>query len=1076
MFTFAILVMLLFVSYRLPAQVFGLVTPSQSGIWFRNDIKESDSSNILVDFYMFNGGGVATGDIDEDGLLDIVFTSTQKGLAFYKNEGSWKFTDRTRESGLILPDTSQNTGVLIADLNTDGLLDVYVSRRYAKNRVFINQGRGEFRDETDISPLGIHAYTTQAVQIDYDRDGDLDLMLINSGEPRRKGYINPGVSDILMRNDGQGRYTDVSQTAGITDKGYGLSASVGDLDEDGWPDVYVANDFEERDKIWLNQRNGIFEEVASRRLSNMSWASMGSDIADINADGLLDVVTVDMLPRDNYRRQTQLGGMSIYGPFFDSLQRVQNTLQLNRGSGQFINIAHMAGISATDWSWSVLAQDYDLDTDVDLLITNGTKRDLGDQDFAYNFLSNPRSYQTDAYKSMPSTRLPNCYFTNRGGAGNHLLFDEQSALSGLSDSIISNGAAFADLDNDGDMDVVINNTDTVAFVYQNQSIEQGNKRWSGLVLRDGTRNVNGIGSRITWSISSPTAQRTIVQECYAVRGFQSASDPRLVVALGPTEKVDSIMVRWPNGTSTVVRSVASMAYTKISLAETNPASQATGDADQARAVKPLYVRMPDTLLPYRHRENSYDDFKRERLLPYRFSKDGPAMAVGDVNGDKIPDLITAGAKYQPTQCFLQLPNGTFEPFDAGLADAVESEDIDLVLVDIDNDKDLDLVVVTGGSEFEPDDVELHDRVYRNNGKGVFARLPEELATTVAGSCVVSADMDRDGDNDLFIGGRVVPGRFPELAPSALYANVKGHFVDVTDSLAPGLRFAGMTSSALWVDIDNDNDQDLVVVGEWMAPRVWRNTKGRFAEATTELGLDSLLGWWAVVRAADVDGDGDQDLLLGNNGTNCQFAPLPSSPIECFAADYDDNGSLDPLVFRYVEGKLVPTRGRSTITSHMPTLTRKFTTYAAFAEATINDILTKEQQAASTHLVVKTFHSGILRNNGGAFTFEPFPDIAQAAPIKDMLADDVDGDGDVDIIAIGNTRTADGDNIGYDGGIGVVLKNTGAGRFTPMPASESGLAIHRECRRIVRIPRQAGKPLIAITTNSSTPVLLGTPVE
>lgn len=1074
MFTLCIVAMLLLVSFRLPGQTFQLMSVSRTGVNFRNDIRESDSINILLDFYIFNGGGVGIGDLDQDGLQDIVFTSSQQGVRLFKNLGDFKFIERSKQANLIIPDSVQNTGVVVGDLNTDGLLDVYVCRRYAKNRVYINQGGSVFRDETDASPLAIKAYTTHAVLVDYDRDGDVDVFLVNSGEPRRNGYLNPGVSDILLRNDGGGSFTDVSAKAGIVDKGYGLSASVGDFDDDGWPDIYVANDFEERDKIWLNQRDGTFRESALERVPNMSWASMGSDVADINSDGLLDAVTVDMLPRDNYRRQTQIGGMSIYGPFFDSLQRVHNTLQLNRGGGHFINIGYMAGIAATDWSWSVLAQDYDLDTDQDLFITNGTKRDLGDQDFAYNFLSNPSAYKVEAYKSMPSTRLHNYLFVNQGKARDNIGFDDGSLTQGLSDSAISNGAAYADLDNDGDMDLVLNNTDTLAFLYRNMSIEQGSRRWVGVQLQGTERNATGIGSRLLWHISSAANARKVLQECYTTRGFQSTSDSRLVVALVGNEIVDSLQIQWSDGLQQTIRRPAAMVYTTISrIISPTSASEPLRAVQRSSAI---FQRTADSILPYRHRENLYDDFKRERLLPYRFSKDGPAMVVGDVNGDKLPDVIAAGSKYQPTQCFLQGRDGLFTPIDCGLDDAIESEDIDLALVDIDNDRDLDLIVVTGGSEFDADDELLHDRVYRNNGKGAFTRLQDELTSTVAGSCIATQDFDADGDVDLFIGGRVVPGRFPEVASSTLWKNVRGHFVDVTDSIAPGLRYAGMTSSAQWVDVDSDKDPDLVVVGEWMTPRIWRNTRGTLTEVTHNLGLDSLQGWWSVVRATDVDGDGDQDLLLGNVGVNCLFTPEPGKPLECYVADFDENGSLDPLVFRNVNGRLVPTRGRTTITAHMPTMTRTFTTYAAYAKAGIDDLISSEQRRSATHLIAREFRSGVLRNTGGRFVFEPFPQIAQAAPIRDMLPYDVDGDGDLDLITVGNSRIADGDNIGFDAGMGLVMRNGGNGAYQPMLATESGFSVKREARRIVRIPRPGHAEIIAVTTNSSTPALFVRPAR
>lgn len=1064
---------LLSASGGLQAQMFRAVPSSSSGVTFRNDITETESMNILADFNLFNGGGVGIGDLDGDGLQEIVFTSTNRGITMYANLGGLRFEDRTRESGLVVDDTLINTGVLVADITGDGLLDVLIGRRYNPNILFVNHGSGKFHRDT-ASPLATSMYTTHAAQIDYDRDGDLDLFFVNSGEPRRSGYLNPGRTDRLFRNEGGGRYVDVTTASGLSDKGYGLSAAIGDVNDDGWPDIFVSNDFEERDILWINQKDGTFVNRAQQQLPYMSWASMGSDIADINGDGMLDVVTLDMLPRSNYRRQTQLGGMSIYGPFFDSLQRVQNCYFLNRGNGNFVEIGHLSGISATDWSWCVLAADFDLDGGQDLFITNGTKRDIGDQDYAYSLRAKGITSLKEASMMMPASKLPNFLFMNSGGLRFQIATDEPDLLS----PHVSNGAAYADLDDDGDLDLVVNNTDDEASLLINQTCRVGENdsrsRWVGLQL-PAPGNPQGIGARVRVY----TSRRTVVREVYGSRGFQSTSDTRVVVALGRGERVDSVVVNWPDGKVSRHGDVQSGIYNRINhdsmpstmfefFERSQTAPQLTSDD-----ARPLLKEVADSVFPYVHRENAFDDFKRERLLPYRYSKDGPRMTIGDINRDGLDDVIIGGAKYQPTLCFLQQRNGTFAATPCGLDDVIAAEDVDVLLFDIDNDRDLDLYVVTGGAEFADGDEELADRLYINNGKGQFTRSATLVDARDAGSCVVAADFDNDNDIDLFVGGRIVPGKFPTAARSVLYRNDKGTLRDVTDQLARGLSTLGMTSSAAWVDIDGDKDLDLVVVGEWMMPSVWRNTKGSFENVTTSVIPPGLRGWWQCVRAADIDRDGDQDLLLGNLGLNCRFVPEPGRPIRCRTADVDDNGSLDQFITKNIEGVEVPLRGRQAMIQHMPTVTRTFTTFESYAKASIDDVLAGRDTTSMSSMLVETFASGILKNTNGSFSFVPFDDLAQVAPITEMLVEDLDGDTDPDVVITGNLRTADGEVIGYDAGIGLVLRNQGPGALRPMSAMESGFVLYGEGRDL-GIVRSGSLRILVATRNSTSARLLALP--
>lgn len=1061
---FATLIVMVMLQAYVYAQTFTPRSAQESGITFRNDIVESDTFNVLADFYAYNGGGVGIADLDGDGLQDVVFTSTSNGISHFRNTGKLKFEEVSASSGLQINDHGINTGILIADLTGDGHADVYVCRRYLANRFFVNNGDGTFTDRSEGSALSVAAFSTSANAFDFDRDGDLDVFLVNSGEPRRQGYLNPGINDRLFVNEGGGRFADATERSGIVDKGYGLSASIGDLNGDGWPDIFVTNDFEERDKIWINQRNGTFADSSTKAMANMSWASMGSDVADIDGDGLLDVVTLDMLPRDNYRRQTQLGGMSIYGPFFDSLQRVQNAVHINRGNGHFSNVGYMAGVAATDWSWCVLAQDFDLDGRVDLFVTNGTKRDMGDQDFANNLYSIDAASRKNAYLKMPKSKLRDFYFRNTGG----FRFEDASQKNGVVEFEVSNGAAFGDLDNDGDLDVVVNNTDTTATVLVNSTREQSAKgaHWIGLVLKGLDANSSAIGARVVVF----TADAKITREIYPARGFLSTSDTRAVIGLGMTERIDSIVVTWPTGVISTSLAVPIDTYTTIVMPSDAPAWSAP-------LLRPaLMGKLRRATIPFYHRENAFDDFKRERLLPYRFSKDGPGLAVGDVDGDGYADVILTGSKYQPTQCFRQKPGEVMMAWPCGL-DYADAEDVDAALVDIDGDKDLDLVVVTGGNEFDAGDPELEDRLYRNVGKGFFTQIKNGLpGGNESGSCVAPSDFDGDGDIDLFIGGRVVPGKFPIAARSVLYRNDKGVFVDVTDQAAPGLSRVGMTSRAIWADIDGDNDDDLVVVGEWMTPRIWRNTKGSFKDVSSEVGMDGHEGWWSAIHAADVDNDGDIDLIAGNVGLNCRVAPEPEKPLICYVGDFDDNGSTDPIVTQVLDGKRVPTRGRMTLIQHMPTLTRTFNTYDQYAKADIDAVLTPTQKDSAQKLVAREFASTLFMNEKGRFTSRPLPDMAQISPITAVVSRDLDLDGDLDLILAGNTKTADGDNIAFDAGIGLVLLNDGAGGFTPLAARESGFNAPHEVRRMAILPVPGSFDLLCVSVNNRTPRLFHLPTN
>lgn len=1043
----------LFTAYEIAfTQEFTRIPESQSGVLFANRIVETDSFNIFSDFYAYNGGGVAVGDVNNDGLPDLMFTGTYQYERLYLNTGGLRFQDVSARAGLT--SAAVATGALIADLDGDGWRDIYVCRRYGPNAYYHNNGDGTFTDLGATTGLGIAVPTTMAVPLDYDRDGDLDLYVVTNGEPRREGYVNPGSSDRLFRNDGGNRWTDVTAESGIEDTGYGLSAAVGDVNNDGWPDIYVANDFEARDALYINKGNGRFDNVATRSMGHMSQFSMGSDMADLNNDGWLDILTVDMLPRTHLRRMTQTTGMSIYGPFFDSTQRIMNTYQLNRGNGQFSNIAYLAGVAATDWSWSVIAADVDHDGLQDIMITNGTKRDLTDQDFSYS-VSSENLPKQGLHERMPGVRLANFLFRNRDG----YRFDDVTMQSGLTDSVVSNGAAMADLDNDGDLDIVINNSDTVAFIYENNIGVTSQRRAVKVRLEGVPANRDAIGARLEVYAQG----RRFLREVQPVRGFQSTSTTDVHVGLGSASVIDSVVVRWPDGQRSVHTGIP-VGAGLVTLRREGLASWMPVDVPA-----PILSNVPATALAVGHRENFYDDFKRERLLPYRNSQRGPGIAAGDVNGDGRTDIILTGSKFNTSQLAIQRADGTFETVSGAFAAEAEAEDVDVALFDIDRDGDLDALFVTGGNEFDGDEPELADRLYKNDGKGRFTLVPDAVPTGVqSGSCVATADYDRDGDLDVFIGGMTVPGEFPRVPRSYLLRNDKGVLTDVTHAAAPALAYVGMNTVATWTDIDADKDADLVVVGKWMTPRVFRNDKGSFVEITASVGLGNYEGWWTAVAAADVDADGDIDLVCGNLGENSRYPASPERPIEIVCADFDDNGSLDPVMTYDVDGKRKPVRNRMTMTQHMPTIQRRFPKHVQYAAATVDDLVPEGFADTVLRLRANTFSSGIFRNTGGRFAFEALPTEAQIAPIYGILPDDVDGDGRLDLLLAGNSKGADGDIIGYDAGLGCMLRGTAKG-FESVPPAVSGWSLPETCRRIVKLPWISGV-LYVVAVNSGRPRL------
>ena len=1066
-------------------KMFTLMPSSVTGIKFKNPLQETEQFNVLNYGYLYNGGGIAIGDINNDGLTDIYFTGNMVGSRLYLNQGDFKFKEIAKKAG-VFAEGLWNTGTTMADVNGDGLLDIYVCRSAAsnpekrRNLLFINNGDLSFTEKGKEYGVDDPGYATQAAFFDYDRDGDLDLYVLNHSTQEYAGLgkisrhhkkqKNKAYSDKLMRND-NGKFVDVSDEAGMISNilGFGLGLAISDLNNDGWLDLYISNDYNEQDYLYLNNGDGTFSENLEDYIGHVSLYSMGSDIADINNDGYTDIMTLDMLPEGNYRvkmtsgpdNYEKLSHLEKNGFYH---QTMRNMLQLNRGGDYFAEIGQFSGVSNTDWSWASLFTDLDNDGYKDLFITNGYRKDYTNMDFM-NYVvqeklnereNNEKIKLTELIEKMPSTVEENYTYKNNGD----LTFTKMNKEWGLDQKTLSNGAAYADLDNDGDMDLVVNNIDERAFIYRNNAEKFTQNNHLKIVLKGMGKNQFGLGAKVRVTAKGMTQ----TQELLNTRGYQSSVDYNLIFGLGESNEVDQVEVIWPNQKKQIITAV--QPNQKLTLFQ----KDATLDVKRSNPPK---NKLFEEINPinFTHKENNYNDFKREIMLPHMLSTLGPKLAIGDVNGDGLEDAFIGGAKGAVGGIFLQTQSGFVRSNQIDLQVDATSEDIGALFFDADGDKDLDLYIVSGGNEFEKTDPALKDRLYINQGKGNFVKSENNLPDfTSSGSVVKATDFDNDGDQDLFVGGRILPNEYP-YAPNSylLENNGKGVFKDVTENRAKGLKNIGMVSDALWTDFNGDKQMDLMLVGEWMPITLFLNQNGSFKNVSEELGFKDTDGWWNSIAQADFDRDGDMDYVAGNFGLNSQLKTSLEHPISIYAKDYDKNGSVDPILSCYDEGKNYPVFSKDDIQQQLTILKNRFVRYSEYADLTIDQVFTPEELKGSKVLYAKTFETSFIENLGnGQFKITALPKETQFSPIYGLTTGDFNHDGIPDII-IGGNFTASRVKFGhYDAIKGICLIGDGSGGFTYLDASESGLMVGGEVRDIQKITTANGEEHLIFSRNNNSP--------
>lgn len=1058
-----------------PEQITGgfeLLPAEKTGVDFSNTIKESTYFNHYYYSQIYVGSGVAIGDINNDGLADVFFGGNQVSDKLYLNKGGFKFEDITQKSKLAI-NSGWTWGVTMADVNADGYLDIYVSRNGnsenpsdRRNQLYINNQDLTFTESAIKYGLADVGFSSQAVFFDMDNDGDLDMYQVNQLADKKLLLINKipkeqfkYFKDRLYRND-NGKYTDVSKAVGISrDVAYGLSVNATDFNNDGWMDLYVANDYAEPDFMYYNNGDGTFTNVINEKLKHITQYSMGTDTGDINNDGFLDLLTTDMTPEDHYRSKTNMASMSTeaFNNLFEAgahRQYMTNTLQINTGLGSFSDIANMAGTAFTDWSWASLIVDLDNDGWKDIIITNGIKKDMDNNDFrntAKNLSENTTAEELfQKSQEAPSQPIANYVYKNK----KELQFEKITKDWGFDTPSFSNGMAYGDLDNDGDLDVITNNIDAPAFVYENKAT--GN--FLKINLEGSEKNKFGIGAK---AIIHHNGKKQIGVNT-VTRGFLSSVEHGLFFGLGKDTEVEKIEVHWPNGKTNVFKDVSANQVIIADIADAKQIKQKKNN------VASLFTKVENTSigLNFVHKENEFDDWQEQILLPHRLSQNGPFSTTADVNNDGLEDLFVGGAKDQPGILYLQNQEGKFskstsQPWGS---DRV-SEDLGCLFFDADGDDDLDLYVASGGNEFKLGDNALLDRLYLNDGKGNFRKDSRALPSIkVSSQSVISSDIDKDGDLDLFVGTRLIPGKYTFPADSYLLLNENGTFKKATPERAPALQKIGMVTDAVFSDINKDGQDDLMIVGEWMDVKILINYDGSFIDKSSEFGLENTRGIWWSITAADLDGDGDDDYVLGNLGKNNKFKASKEHPFKVYANDFDDNGTNDVVLAKFYKNDYVPLRGRECTSQQMPYIGEKFKDFHSFASSKLFEILPENKLDKAVVYEIESFESIVLFNNNTSFKKQTLPNAAQVSPIKSSIIKDVNGDAFMDIVVVGNHYGVEVETTRYDAGYGAVLLGGSDGTFEFINPTKSGFYVPYDSRHISKITVNNAE-MIVVTSNN-----------